>query len=268
NQNKPLDEEEADIGDENPVIDAPLTSSSGLSVGSWLLIFAIIDNSTDIIIRPLPNGLPKTVIPSHYELFIDATHVEQNVFTGIVDIDLQINEMINEIILNSVDLNITKTEYQQKKTNSYLLDGSVEYDKVYEQVTIKFIQPINAGNGRLHMEFIGVINDQPQGFYRTKYKSQICAFTQFEPANARRAFPCFDEPSLKAKFTICIRAPKHLTTLSNMPIKSQQNDTDQACIHEFDTTPIIATYSVAYVIGAHDFVAIYAANNELIYRHD
>ncbi|CAF4150725.1 unnamed protein product, partial [Rotaria sordida] len=225
-------------------------------------------NSTDTIIRMLPNGLSKNVIPSHYELFIDAIHVEQNIFTGIVDIDLHINEMINEITLNSVDLNITKTEYQQKNSNSYLRAGSIEYDKVYEQVTIKFAQPINAGNGRLHMEFIVVISHQPQWFHQTKYKKQLGVFTQFEPANARRAFPCFDEPSLKAKFTICIRTPKHLTILSNMLIKSQQNDTDQACIYEFDTTPIIATNSVAYVIGAHDFVAIYASNNEFSYMHD
>ncbi|CAF1272813.1 unnamed protein product [Rotaria sordida] len=162
--------------------------------------------------------------------------------------------MINEITLNSVDLNITKTEYQQKNSNSYLRAGSIEYDK--------------AGNGRLHMEFIVVISHQPQWFHQTKYKKQLGVFTQLEPANARRAFPCFDEPSLKAKFTICIRAPKHLTILSNMLIKSQQNDTDQACIYEFDTTLIIATNSVAYVIGAHDFVAIYASNNEFSYMHD
>ncbi|CAF3572265.1 unnamed protein product [Rotaria sp. Silwood1] len=218
-------------------------------------------NITDTSVCELTHRLPTTIIPSHYQLYIDAGQLEQYVFQGTVDIDIQVNEIVNKIILNSVDLNITKIEYQQNNTASSIFDGSLEFNEGYEQVTIKFTQAINPGNGRLHIEFNGIINEQLHGFYRTKDNNQIGACTQFEPGYARRAFPCFDEPSLKAKFTISIRAPKHLTTLSNMSIKSQRNDGDHTCVYEFDTTPIMSTYLVAYVIGAYDYVETHDSNN-------
>ncbi|CAF4362628.1 unnamed protein product [Rotaria sp. Silwood2] len=218
-------------------------------------------NIIDTSVGELTHRLPTTIIPSHYQLYIDVSQLEQYIFQGVVEIDIHINEIVNKIILNSIDLNITKIEYQQNDSVSLISDDSFEFDEEYEQVTIKFAQSINPGNGRLHIEFNGIINDQLHGFYRTKDNNQIGACTQFEPGYARRAFPCFDEPSFKAKFTISIRAPKHLTTLSNMSIKSQRNDEDHTCIYEFDTTPIMSTYLVAYVIGAYDYVETHDSNN-------
>ncbi|CAF1004993.1 unnamed protein product [Adineta steineri] len=218
---------------------------------------------SDKSVCELSNRLPTTVIPKHYQLYLDVSQLDQYLFQGIVDIDVQINEIVNEIILNSVDLNITKIEYQQNNSTSSL-NGSVELNDEYELAIIRFSQPIDSGNGRLHIEFNGTIEDELHGFYRTKDKNKIGACTQFEPAYARRAFPCFDEPSFKANFTITIRAPKHLTTLSNMPIKSQKDDENNTCTYEFETSPIMSTYLVAYVIGAYDYVETYDTNNVLI----
>ncbi|CAF4116475.1 unnamed protein product [Rotaria socialis] len=218
-------------------------------------------NMTDQSVRKLTHRLPTTVIPSHYQLYIDASQLEQYLFQGKVDIDIQTTEISYEIRLNSFDLNLTKVEYQQKTPISQLFNGSVEFNKEYEQVSIRFAEQIKPGTGCLHIEFNGTINGQLNGFYRTKDNNQIGACTQFEPAYARQAFPCFDEPALKAKFTISIRASKHLTTLSNMPIKSHRNDGAHTCIYDFDTTPIMSTYLVAYVIGAYDYIEAHDSNN-------
>ncbi|UJR09355.1 hypothetical protein I4U23_013599 [Adineta vaga] len=220
-------------------------------------------NMSDKSVRELTNRLPKTVIPLHYQLYKDVSQLNQYLFQGIVDIDVKINEIVHEIILNSVDLNLTKIQYQPND-GSTSLNGSFELNDEHEQAIIQFAQPINAGNGRLHIEFNGIIEDELHGFYRTKDKNQIGACTQFEPAYARRAFPCFDEPSFKAMFTISIRAPKHLTTLCNMPVKSQRNDDNDTITYEFETTPIMSTYLVAYVIGAYDYVETRDSNNVLI----
>jgi puromycin-sensitive aminopeptidase len=172
-------------------------------------------NTTNSSVREPTHRLPTTAVPSHYLLYVDASQLEQFLFHGTVDIDIQINQAINEIVLNSVDLNITKIEYQDNHLTSPLV-GTAEFDEEYEQATIRFTQSIEPGNGRLHIEFNGTIEDELHGFYRTKDDGKIGACTQFEPDYARRAFPCFDEPSFKAKFTITIRSPSHLTTLSNM----------------------------------------------------
>ncbi|CAF1131754.1 unnamed protein product [Adineta steineri] len=211
----------------------------------------------------LTHRLPTTIIPSNYRLYIDSSQLEQFVFHGTVDIDIQINKIVNEIILNSFDLNITGVKYHQNDTDLFSY-GTVEYDNVYEQIRLKFSHRINIGHGRVYLSFKGRINDQLHGFYRTKNHEHIGACTQFEAAYARRAFPCFDEPSFKANFSITIRAPKHLTTLCNMPIKSKHADDNNTYTYEFDSTPIMSTYLVAYVIGHYDYVETRDSDNVLI----
>ncbi|UJR36798.1 hypothetical protein I4U23_029512 [Adineta vaga] len=203
------------------------------------------------------------VTPTNYRLYVDASQLEEFLFHGTVDIDVQINEYVDEIILNSVNLNIIKIQFRQ---NNFDFEpyGTVIYRHEYEQIIIKFNQPLNLGYGRLSLTFNGTINDQLHGFYRTKDHNHIGACTQFEPGYARRAFPCFDEPLFKANFSITIRAPKQLTTLSNMPVKSQRDGGNRTYIYEFDSTPVMSTYLVAYVIGHYDYVETRDSNNVLI----
>ncbi|CAF3083526.1 unnamed protein product [Rotaria socialis] len=208
--------------------------------------------------------LSTNIIPSHYRLYIDASQLEELVFQGTLDIDIQIKKITAEIILNSVNLNITEVGFQDHKFTSIVLNGSVEFNREYEQAIIKFHQQLNPGNGRLYLSFNGKINDQLNGFYRTQSDNFLGACTQFEPGYARQAFPCFDEPSFKANFTITIRSHKNLTTLSNMPVKSKSNGGNDTYVYEFETTPIMSTYLVAYVIGHYDYIETRDSNNVLI----
>jgi aminopeptidase 2 len=117
---------------------------------------------------------------------------------------------------------------------------------------------------QLEMKFTGELNDKMAGFYRSTYKNKdgstgIMAVTQMEPADARRAFPCFDEPALKAKFTITLIADKHLTCLSNMDVaeesevESTMSGTTKKSV-KFNTSPLMSTYLLAFIIGELNYI--------------
>jgi aminopeptidase 2 len=114
------------------------------------------------------------------------------------------------------------------------------------------------------MKFTGELNDKMAGFYRSTYKNSdgtegILATTQMEPTDARRAFPCFDEPALKAKFTITLIADKHLTCLSNMDVAtetdtySEMSGSTKKAV-KFNTTPIMSTYLLAFIVGELNYI--------------
>ena len=94
-----------------------------------------------------------------------------------------------------------------------------------EELQIKLSQKIK-GKATIALEFQGILNDRLLGFYRSQYsqggKTKYLATTQFEAADARRAFPCWDEPEAKATFDISITADNKFTAISNMPVKSKK----------------------------------------------
>jgi aminopeptidase 2 len=120
------------------------------------------------------------------------------------------------------------------------------------------------GKATLEVKFTGQLNDVMAGFYRSTYKKAdgtegILATTQMEANDCRRAFPCFDEPSHKAKFTITLIADKHLTCLSNMDVASETEvksgfDGSTKKAVKFHPTPLMSTYLVAFIIGELNYI--------------
>jgi aminopeptidase N len=119
------------------------------------------------------------------------------------------------------------------------------------------------------MSFEGTINNHMAGFYRSKYQPAAPASkgvardennhymfsTQFESSDARRAFPCFDEPNLKATFDFEIEIPDDLVALSNMPEKeTKQSKKTGHKIVSFDRTPIMSTYLLAWAFGDFEYI--------------
>lgn len=106
------------------------------------------------------------------------------------------------------------------------------------------------------------------GFYRSKYKPTVEAAksvprddeyhymfsTQFEACDARRTFPCFDEPNLKATFDFEIEIPEDQVALSNMPEKATKPSKDGWKVVSFETTPIMSTYLLAWAVGDFEYV--------------
>jgi aminopeptidase 2 len=130
---------------------------------------------------------------------------------------------------------------------------------------VAFNKSIPKGStAQLKMTFTGILNDKMAGFYRSTYKNTdgsegILATTQMEATDARRAFPCFDEPALKAKFTVTLIADKHLTCLSNMDVASESEVTSEMTggvkkAVKFNTSPLMSTYLLAFIIGELNYI--------------
>lgn len=132
-------------------------------------------------------------------------------------------------------------------------------------MTISFEKSIPAGSkAQLTHYFTGSLNDKMAGFYRSSYKdkdgkTKYIASTQMEPTDARRAFPCFDEPALKAEYTITLVADKGLTCLSNMDVASEKEVESKMSGGKknavtFNKTPLMSSYLLAFIVGELNYV--------------
>jgi len=164
--------------------------------------------------------LPANVKPLHYDLTLEPDFANFT-YQGTVTIDLDVIDDTTSITLNTNELKIHSTKVvtgQQLITDSPTLAS----DDDAQTTKVSFDQTIPSGSkAQLTMTFSGILNDNMAGFYRSSFKAEdgsttYMATTQMEPTDARRAFPCFDEPALKAKFTVTLIADDKMTCLSNM----------------------------------------------------
>ncbi|KAK7804417.1 hypothetical protein U0070_017030 [Myodes glareolus] len=125
------------------------------------------------------------------------------------------------------------------------------YQNEDEKVTLSFPSTLQTGTGTLKIDFVGELNDKMKGFYRSKYTTPTG-----EATDARRAFPCWDEPAIKATFDISLVVPKDRVALSNMNVIDRKPYPDDENLVEvkFARTPVMSTYLVAFVVGEYDFV--------------
>lgn len=142
---------------------------------------------------------------------------------------------------------------------------SISHNEDSQTTTFSLEKSLQAGSqAKLHIQFSGSLNDHLAGFYRSSYhdkggNKKYMATTQMEATDARRAIPCFDEPALKAKFTVTLIADKHLTCLSNMDVKSEKRIISKVSGGEkkaitFNTTPLMSTYLLAFIVGELNYV--------------
>ena len=160
----------------------------------------------------------------------------------------------NKFVLNCAEIKIKKCYILSK---SKTIDTQFKLNTKNETLTINVKQKVS-GKLRLCIEFEGILNDRLLGFYRSKYidssgKTKYMATTQFEAADARRAFPCWDEPATKATFDVSLVVEKNLMAISNMPIKKRQS-LDSKFLYEFERTPIMSTYLLYLGVGEFEYV--------------
>ncbi|GJQ68392.1 Psa [Trypoxylus dichotomus] len=209
--------------------------------------------------------LPDTVKPKHYTLSIKPD-LKAFTFEGQVKIEIEVVQPTDKIVLNALDLVIKKTTVENQSTSLTPININVSNED--ETAEFIFEKQIEAGLYEMDITFDGEINDKMKGLYRSKYvnergEDQYAAVTQFESTDARRCFPCWDEPALKATFDISLIVPPKLEALSNMPVKKTTNMEDIVC-YEFETTPIMSTYLVAVVVGEYDYVEEHSADGVLV----
>ena len=172
-------------------------------------------------------------------------------YKGTETISVNIKKSTKAITLNSLGLNvgnvtITKGNNTQKAT--------VKANRKLEQITFLFNDPVS-GNVAISLAFSGVNGDKLSGFYKTKYKvgtqERYALTTQFEAPDARKAFPCFDEPALKATFELSFLIDKKLMAISNMPIKDVRQTSGKKLVR-FQKSPKMSSYLVYFGIGEYE----------------
>ncbi|CAG8468881.1 16603_t:CDS:10 [Funneliformis caledonium] len=205
--------------------------------------------------------LPTNVRPTHYTLTLTPDFVNFT-FTGSEVVNINVNENTKVITLhaNEIEIKSAKLVNLDLKTNQGCEAEKIDYNTQKETVTLTFPQEFSSrATASLYIEFTGILNDKMVGFYRSSYKdksgnTKYMATTQFEATDARRAFPSWDEPAIKATFDITLNVPSDLTALSNMDVASETQLGDNKKEVKFNRTPIMSTYLVAFIIGDLGYV--------------
>jgi len=193
------------------------------------------------------------VIPINYELMFEPLFHNFK-FNGEEIITLNLSKPTNSIKIDAAELSIKESHIIQ---GGKIISSESSLNEKDEKLTIKLAKKIK-GKAKLSIKFTGTLNDRLLGFYKSQYKdrkgkTKYLATTQFEAADARRAFPCWDEPAVKATFDVSLLVDKHLDAISNMPVISKKK-TGTKILHKFGRTPIMSTYLLYLGVGEFEYL--------------
>uniref|UniRef100_A0A0A0L0S9 Aminopeptidase n=1 Tax=Cucumis sativus TaxID=3659 RepID=A0A0A0L0S9_CUCSA len=202
--------------------------------------------------------LPKFAVPKRYDIYLKPDLCLCK-FSGSVAIDIDILSDTRFLVLNVADLLVhhASVSFTNRNSSKVIQPSSIQECKVSQILVLEFVETLPFGLGTLRMDFEGILNDNMKGFYRSTYEhngeKKNMAVTQFEPVDARRCFPCWDEPAFKATFKITLHVPSELIALSNMPIVEEKVNGNLKTVSYLES-PIMSTYLVAVVVGLFDYV--------------
>ena len=193
------------------------------------------------------------VIPVNYNLVFDPD-LTKFTFLGKESITVNCKKNTKTITMNCAEIKIISCVIESKGKT---IKSKTKTDDKKEQLQINLQESIK-GDAKIIIEFEGILNDRLLGFYRSQYKQEgkikYLATTQFEAADARRAFPCWDEPEAKATFEISIIADNKFSAISNMPVKSKRKVSANKTLYNFEKTPIVSTYLIYLGVGEFEYL--------------
>ncbi|MGD0255171.1 MAG: M1 family metallopeptidase [Acidimicrobiales bacterium] len=195
--------------------------------------------------------LPYTVEPHRYDLRL-TPDLEAGTFSGEVRITATAHDSLSEILLNAAELTVQWAAVSG--ADRAAATSGVRLDADQERLTLELRDPRPAGPLEITIGFSGILNDQLHGFYRSTFKdtdgqNRTIATTQFESTDARRAFPCFDEPDRKAVFSVTLDVPADLAAFSNgVVVDTSPLEGGAQRVRFADTIPM-SSYLVAFVVG-------------------
>jgi len=199
--------------------------------------------------------LPSYIKPERYKLLVKPD-LESFTFEGEEMITLVLDKSVSSITLHAKELKVFDVSYRSKKYE--VRSKAVKYDPKSETVIFTFSSKLPKGRGELSLKFKGILNDKMRGFYRSRYthqnKEKHLATTQFEATDARRAFPCFDEPAQKAVFDVTIMVPAGMTAISNTVETSVKEHAGGYKAVSFAPSPKMSTYLLAFIVGDFEFI--------------
>ncbi len=199
-----------------------------------------------------PYRLPTGVRPTRYDVRLRPLLTEAT-FTGTVRIELDVDEPTDVLVLNAIELTITRCEVDARP-------ATWELDAESERLSVTPSAPVAAGTSVLTIEFEGILNNKLRGFYRSTYVDddgveQVIATTQMQATDCRRAFPCWDEPEFKAVFAVTLDVDDDLTAISNAPV-IDETTADGRHVIRFADTMVMSSYLVAMVVGRLETTAV------------
>jgi aminopeptidase N len=238
-----------------------------MSFRSTVLILSALLLTTNFAARG--QRLSAAVRPEHYRLAL-TPDLRAATFSGEETIDLILDAPSRSVTLNAAEIKFGEVKAYRLPVSTYdygklgsqpMPLSTIEADKhpqiatttldpSKEQATFTFANELPAGRVSLVIHYTGVLNDKLRGFYLSKTKTRNYAVTQFEPTDARRAYPSFDEPALKATYDVSLVVDSADTAISNTNIVSDKPG-PVAGKHtlRFATTPKMSTYLVAFLVG-------------------
>src|SRR5438270_4887854 len=214
--------------------------------------------------KDTPGKLPKEVVPTDYSIRI-VPNIEKLTFSGTETVRLSVRKPVRQLVLNALELEISEASLDGKP----LSKSAINIDK--ERELLIFALPSESATGRIRrgelaagdhtlaLSFSGKINQQGQGLFYMHYQEQasgkkkIMLGTQFEATDARRFFPCWDEPAFRARFQLTTVVPENWLAVSNMPVESEKKITGGKEVR-FAATPPMSSYLNVFVAGELDLI--------------
>src|SRR5271170_2706035 len=208
---------------------------------------------------PRPDGhLPVTAIPKRYHL---ALHIDPSKpgFSGHAVIDVDVPAATCCIVLNARDMNIAHVEATVNARGGQVVPATATSRAAFgsrrsEELVLTFAQKLPAGEAQVRIDYDAPFAVDLAGLYTGEEQGRRYAYTQFEATDARRAFPCFDEPGFKTPYEITVTSPKGLRVLANTPEESPSDEPDGSVLHTFRPSPPLPSYLVALAVGDFDVV--------------
>ena len=198
-----------------------------------------------------PFRLPRQVVPTHYDIHLEPD-LETFTFVGAVGVDIEVTEATSSISLNAAEVDI-----KSATLSSGHVVAEISYDHRYERVTLTLASELAPGSYRLEIEHTGIINDQLRGLYRSVYKDvngdeHTLAASQCQSTDARRIFPCWDEPDFKATFQPTLVVADGFEAYSNARELERRALDDGRIEFRFARTMKMSTYLLAFIVGAFE----------------
>src|SRR5213595_3956618 len=225
----------------------------------WAALFSIMVPSIVTAEKPFsfketPGKLQKEVVPTDYSIRI-VPKIDQFTFTGTETVKLNVRSPVHQLVLNTLELKIEAASVDGKD----LPASAIKTDKEKELLTLTLPLKLAQGDHTLALRFSGKINQQGQGLFYMRYQEQgsgapkVMLGTQFEATDARRFFPCWDEPVFRARFQLPAVVPENWLGVSNMPIESEKKIAGGKEVR-FAATPSMSSYLNVFVAGELDFI--------------
>jgi aminopeptidase N len=197
-----------------------------------------------------PGKLPKTVVPIHYAIEL-TPDLESLALPGVETIDIEVREPTARLTLNAINTAFTSATIDDDAQRA-----EVALDTAAETATLSFAQALAAGPHRLRIGFTAKINKFGTGLFSVDYPTEQgmkrLLSSKLEPADARRIFPCWDEPAFKATFALTVTVPRNFLAVGNMPVTHEEPVAPNLKKIAFAPTPKMSSYLFVFTAGELD----------------